>query len=189
VIGMSKSAAASMRARNAVTIRSLVIAMRPGGDWSAFVPTQTGYATATIPIVFSVPEDPVKLGLVASLARPGGNATGFNAFGSEVVAKRLALLHEMVPKAVRLAVLVNPANVTNTETILREVSGAARAMGMQIRILNASTIGEIEAAFATLARERPDALFVSPDLPLPNPKVVPAVKKPTSSYPIVCQYR
>jgi putative ABC transport system substrate-binding protein len=120
-------------------------------------------ATATIPIVFGVSDDPVKLGLVASLARPGGNATGFNGFLAEVEAKRLALLHELVPKAVRVAVLVNPANVTNTETTLREVPGAARAMGMQIRILNASTIGEIEAAFATLARERPDALFVAPD--------------------------
>jgi putative ABC transport system substrate-binding protein len=120
-------------------------------------------ATATIPIVFGVADDPVKLGLVASLARPGGNATGFNFFNRELAAKRLGLLHELVPKAVRVAVLVNPANVTNTETTLREVPGAARAMGMQIRILNASTIGEIEAAFATLARERPDALFVSPD--------------------------
>jgi putative tryptophan/tyrosine transport system substrate-binding protein len=119
-------------------------------------------ATATIPIVFSVAEDPVKLGLVASLARPGGNATGVNSFIDEVVAKRLALLHELMPKAVRVAVLVDPASVTITETTLREVPGAARAMGMQIRILNASTIGEIEAAFATLARERPDALFVSP---------------------------
>jgi putative tryptophan/tyrosine transport system substrate-binding protein len=120
-------------------------------------------ATATIPIVFGVTDDPVKLGLVASLARPGGNATGNNGFTVEMVAKRLALLHELVPKVVRVAVLVNPANVPAVETTLREVAGAARAMGMQIRILNASTIGEIDAAFATLARERPDALFVSPD--------------------------
>jgi putative ABC transport system substrate-binding protein len=120
-------------------------------------------ATATIPIMFSVADDPVKLGLVASLARPGGNATGVNSFLVEVMAKRLGLLHELVPKAVRVAVLVNPADVTITETTLREVPGAARAMGMHVRILNASTIGEIEAAFATLARERPDALFVLPD--------------------------
>jgi len=117
-------------------------------------------ATATIPIVFGVGEDPVKLGLVASLARPGGNATGVNLFMWEVMAKRLGLLHELVPKAVRVAVLANPAD---TEAALRDVSGAARAMGMQIRILNASTIGEIEAAFAGLARERPDALFVAPN--------------------------
>jgi putative tryptophan/tyrosine transport system substrate-binding protein len=120
-------------------------------------------ATATIPIVFNAADDPVKLGLVASLARPGGNATGVNSFFTEVVVKRLALLHELLPNAVRVAVLVNPVNVTITETILREVPGAARAMGMQIRILNASMIGEIEAAFAILARERPDALFVAPD--------------------------
>jgi putative ABC transport system substrate-binding protein len=120
-------------------------------------------ATATIPIVFGVAEDPVKLGLVASLARPGGNATGINSFIAEVVAKRLGLLHELVPKAVRVAVLVNPASAATAETTLREVSGAAGAMGMQIRVLNASTIGELEAAFATLARERPDALFVAPD--------------------------
>ena len=113
--------------------------------------------------MFGVGDDPVKLGLVASLARPGGNATGFNSFAEEVAAKRLALLHELVPKALRVAVLVNPANVSVTETNLREVPGAARAMGMQIRILNASTIGEIEAAFGTFARERPDALFVAPD--------------------------
>jgi putative ABC transport system substrate-binding protein len=119
-------------------------------------------ATATIPIVFAVTLDPVKLGLVASLARPGGNATGINGFNSEIVGKRLALLHELVPKAVRVAVLFNPAN-TGTELYLPDVQDAARAIGLQIQILNASTIGEVEAAFATLARERPDALFVAPD--------------------------
>jgi putative ABC transport system substrate-binding protein len=119
-------------------------------------------ATTTTPIVFGVGEDPVKHGLVASLARPGGNATGINVFLLEVLAKRLGFLHELVPKAVRVAVLVNPANSSSGET-LGEVSRATRAMAMQIRILNASTIGEIEAAFTTLARERPDALFVPPD--------------------------
>jgi putative tryptophan/tyrosine transport system substrate-binding protein len=120
-------------------------------------------ATPTIPIVFGVNEDPVKLGLVASLARPGGNATGINFFAREVVAKRLGLLHELVPKAARVAVLVNPANVTNAETTLRDVQEAARAIGLKIQIHKATTIGEIDAAFATLARERPDALFVGPD--------------------------
>jgi putative ABC transport system substrate-binding protein len=120
-------------------------------------------ATTTVPIVFGVGDDPVKLGLVASLARPGGNATGINLFSVEVMAKRLGLLHELVPKAVSVAVLVNPAGGPPPEATMREVSRAARAMGMQIRILNASTIGEIEAVFATLARERPDALFVTPD--------------------------
>ena len=120
-------------------------------------------ATATIPIVFGVGEDPVQLGLVASLARPGGNATGINFFVQEVVAKRLRLLHDLVPKAVRVAVLVNPANASSAETTLREVQEAAPTIGLQIQILNATTIGEIDAAFAALARERPDALFVAPD--------------------------
>jgi putative ABC transport system substrate-binding protein len=118
-------------------------------------------ATATIPIVFGVGNDPVKLGLVASLARPGGNATGINFFVTEVVAKRLRLLHDLVPKAVRIAVLVNPKNAS--VTTLREVQEAASTLGLQIQILNASTIGEIDAVFATLARERPDALFVEGD--------------------------
>ena len=122
-------------------------------------------ATATIPIVFSVPADPIPLGLVANLARPGGNATGINFFNSEVVAKRLRLLHDLVPKAVRIAVLVNPANIPSTESTFRDIPEAARAMGLQIQmILNASTIGEIDAAFASFARERADALFVAPDI-------------------------
>ena len=120
-------------------------------------------ATATIPIIFGVPEDPVRLGLVASLARPGGNATGINFFSEEVVAKRLRLLHDLVPKAVRVAVLVDPANATGAETTLRAVQQAAPAIGLQIQILNATTIGEIDAAFAALAREHPDVLFVAGD--------------------------
>jgi putative ABC transport system substrate-binding protein len=120
-------------------------------------------ATATIPIVFGVGGDPVQLGLVASLARPGGNATGINFFNTEVVAKRLRLLHDLVPNAARVAVLLNPANVPATKATLREVQEAAPALGLQTQILNASTIGEIDAAFATFARERPDALFVNGD--------------------------
>ena len=120
-------------------------------------------ATATIPIVFSVSEDPVKVGLVASLARPGGNATGINFFNGEVTAKRLGILHELVPKAVRVAVLVNPSNGPGAEFGLQGVQEAARAIGLQINVLNASTSREIDAAFAALTRERPDALFVAPD--------------------------
>jgi putative tryptophan/tyrosine transport system substrate-binding protein len=119
-------------------------------------------ATATIPIVFGVGQDPVKLGLVTSLARPGGNATGINFFNQEVDAKRLALLHELVPKAVRVAVLVNPANAT-AETTLQDVQEAARAIGLQIHVLNASTSREIDGAFANLVRERSDALLVAGD--------------------------
>jgi putative tryptophan/tyrosine transport system substrate-binding protein len=120
-------------------------------------------ATPTIPIVFGVTDDPVKLGLVASLARPGGNATGVNFFDSEINAKRLGLLHELVPKAARIAVLVNPANAPTAEATLRDIPQAARALGLQIAVLNASTSREIEAAFASFEREPTDALFVTPD--------------------------
>jgi putative tryptophan/tyrosine transport system substrate-binding protein len=117
-------------------------------------------ATATIPIVFATNDDPVKGGLVASLARPGANLTGVNFFNAEVVAKRLGLLHELVPKAVRVAMLLDPRNATAAATTLERVQEAAPIIGLQIRILNASTSEEIDAAFTTLARERPDALFV-----------------------------
>jgi len=120
-------------------------------------------ATTTIPIVFAVGEDPVRLGLVASLARPGGNATGINFFVQEVVTKRLGLLHELVPKAVRIALLVNPGNASTAETTVRDMSEAARAIGLQIQVLNARTSREIEAAFATFVDDRADALFVAPD--------------------------
>jgi putative ABC transport system substrate-binding protein len=117
-------------------------------------------ATGTIPIVFIVNEDPVRLGLVASLARPGGNLTGINFLSGEVVAKRLELMRELVPAATRVAVLVNPVNATNTETTLREMAAAARTTGLQLKVLNASTSREIEAAFASLLHERPEVLFV-----------------------------
>jgi putative tryptophan/tyrosine transport system substrate-binding protein len=119
--------------------------------------------TTTIPIVFVVNDDPVRLGLVASLARPGGNATGINIFAAEVTAKRLDLLRELVPAATRIGVLVNPANATSTESTLRDVPAAAGTMGLQIKVLNASTSREIEAVFAGFGRERPDALFVGTD--------------------------
>jgi putative tryptophan/tyrosine transport system substrate-binding protein len=117
-------------------------------------------ATTTIPIVFAVPEDPVRSGLVASLARPGGNATGINFFSIELVAKRLEILREMVPATTRIAVLINPADAA-AETMLKDVEAATRAMGLQIQVLKANTSHEIDAAFATFVRERPDALLVS----------------------------
>jgi putative ABC transport system substrate-binding protein len=120
-------------------------------------------ATTTIPIVFGSGDDPVKLGLVSSLARPGGNLTGINFFSIETVAKRLGLLHELVPKAVRIAVLANPANAPIAEVMLRDIPAAARAIGLQIQVLNASTSREIDAAFATIVRDRADALFIAPD--------------------------
>jgi putative ABC transport system substrate-binding protein len=120
-------------------------------------------ATTTIPIVFITPEDPVRLGLVTSLAKPGGNVTGINLLSGELAAKRLELLRELVPRAARVAVLVNPANPSTTEATLRDVEAAARSMGLQIQVLKASTSHEIDAAFATLPRERSDTLFVSGD--------------------------
>jgi putative ABC transport system substrate-binding protein len=120
-------------------------------------------ATATIPIVFNVPDDPVRLGLVTSFARPGGNLTGVTFLNAELGAKRLELLRELVPGAARIAVLVNPTNAANTETTLRDIEPAARALGLHIQVVHASTSREIDAAFATLVRKRPDALFVGSD--------------------------
>ena len=120
-------------------------------------------ATSTIPIVFGVGQDPVKLGLVESLARPGGNATGVNFFIAELAAKRLGLLREMVPGMARVGVLVNPANAPNAESTVKDVQAAAPALGLQIQISNASTGREIDAAFANFGREGIDALFVGPD--------------------------
>jgi len=118
-------------------------------------------ATTTIPIVFLVPEDPVRLGLVASLSRPGGNMTGVNIFAAELAAKRLELLRTLVPTATRVAALLNPAEPTIAAANLRDVKAAAGTMGLQLRVLNASTIADIDAAFATFANERPDVLFIS----------------------------
>jgi ABC-type uncharacterized transport system substrate-binding protein len=119
-------------------------------------------ATTAVPIVFIVNEDPVRLGLVASLALPGGNATGINIFTAELTAKRLDLLRQLVPGVARVAVLVNRTNTTSAESTLRDVTAAARTAGLQINVLNASNSPEIEAAFASL-RERPQALFVGSD--------------------------
>jgi putative ABC transport system substrate-binding protein len=141
--------------------RKVAVIVATGGSNSAFAAKA---ATATIPIVFGAGEDPVRIGLVASLARPGGNLTGVNFFSNELSAKRLELLCELVPGATRVAVLVNPANTLNTETTLRDVEPAARALGLQIQLLNASSSREIDTAFVTLVRERSDALFVGQDV-------------------------
>jgi putative tryptophan/tyrosine transport system substrate-binding protein len=145
-------------------------------------------ATTTIPIVFVVAEDPVMLGLVASLSRPGGNLTGVNVFNAEVTAKRLELLRELVPAATRVAVLVNPVNARTTAATLRDVEPAARRMGLQIQVINASTSREINAAFATFVRERPDALFVDPDPFLTSRRVqlvhLATLHKVPAAYPV-----
>jgi len=140
--------------------RRVALIAVPGGPDAALAAKA---ATTTIPIVFLVGEDPVRLGLVASLAQPGGNLTGINFFSGELTAKRLDLLRTLVPRAVQVAVLVNPASPKMTETTLRDLESAGRAMGLQIRVINASTSGEIAAAFAAFERERPDALLVGLD--------------------------
>jgi ABC-type uncharacterized transport system substrate-binding protein len=137
-------------------VRRQVAAIVAGGPPAAFAAKA---ATAKIPITFVVGDDPVRLGLVTSLSRPGGNMTGINIFNSELAAKRLELLRELVPRAARVAVFVNPADAV-TETQLKDVGAAARAMGLQIQIHNANTSAEIDAAFETMGRERPDAVFV-----------------------------
>ena len=140
--------------------RQVAVIVTAGGFAAAFAAKG---ATTTIPIVFGVSDDPVKHGLVASLARPGGNLTGVNLVSTEVTAKRLELLHEMLPRASRIAVLVNPANTINTQTTLREVEAAGRAIGFQTQIVHAGTSREIDTAFAAFARERPDAVFLGQD--------------------------
>ena len=136
--------------------RRVAVIVTTGGPPSALAAKA---ASTTIPIVFAIASDPVRLGLVASLARPGGNLTGINIFNEELVAKRLELLRELVPGVARVAVLIDPT-VINAETTVRDLEAAARAIGLQIQVLNASTSGEINAAFATFVRERSDALFV-----------------------------
>ena len=120
-------------------------------------------ATATIPIVFGVAEDPVTLGLVSSLARPGGNITGINLFASEIDDKRLGLMHELLPKADRFAVLINPANPTTAEATSKALKRAAPGLGIELVFFNATTSAEIDAAFSAIAAQRVDALFIAPD--------------------------
>jgi ABC-type uncharacterized transport system substrate-binding protein len=141
-------------------VQRRVAVIATGGPPAAFAAKE---ATTTIPIIFVVGEDPVRLGLVTSVARPGGNLTGINFLAVELAAKRLGLLRELVPGAMRIAVLVNPANPAYTESTLRDVGAAARAMGLQIQVFNAGTIPEIDATFAALVSERPDALFIAND--------------------------
>ena len=139
--------------------RKVTVIVATGGAAPALAAKATG---TTIPIVFGVPNDPVNLGLVASLAQPGGNLTGINFFSNELVAKRLNVLRELLPGAVRLAALFNPTGA-DAESIARDLEAARRAMGLEIHIVNASTKIEIDAAFTALASDRPDALFVAPD--------------------------
>jgi putative ABC transport system substrate-binding protein len=140
--------------------RQVALIATPGSNVAALAAKE---ATATIPIVFGSAEDPVKLGLVASLARPGGNATGINFFAYEVVAKQLGLLRELVPQAARIAVLINPRTAISAETTLQVVQEAAPALRLEVQVLKAANPAEVDDAFATLARERADALFIQGD--------------------------
>jgi putative ABC transport system substrate-binding protein len=152
-------------------------------------------ATTTIPTVFMVAEDPVRLGLVTSLSRPGGKRTGVNFFVAELASKRLELLRTLVPTAKRVAVLLNPAEPTIAAANRRDVEAVARAMGLEIRVLNASTSAEIDVAFAVIARERPDAIFISSGPFFGNRRVqlahlatrhaIPAIASGGASYPEV----
>jgi putative ABC transport system substrate-binding protein len=141
-------------------VRRQVAVIATAGD---DVPSIVKAATTTIPIVFIVAQDPVRIGLVASLARPGGNVTGINFFATELVAKRLELLRELVPRAARIAILINPANAASADLAVKEIEDAARAMRLQIQVHNASSGREISTAFADIVRERPDALVVGSD--------------------------
>jgi ABC-type uncharacterized transport system substrate-binding protein len=140
--------------------RPVAVVVASGGPQVVFAAKT---ATTTIPIVFLTAEDPVRLGLVASLARPGGNLTGINFLNRELAAKQMGFLRQLVPAIRRVAVLVNPANPATSKSTLQEVEPAARALGLHIEVLNASTSGEIDAAFATIGQARPDAIFVSQD--------------------------
>ena len=141
-------------------VRGQIAVIVVGGNAAAIAAKA---ATTTIPIVFIVGEDPVQLGLVTSLPRPGGNATGINFLSGELAAKRLELMRELVPAVSRIAVLVNPTDASATQSMMRDVETAARAMGVQIRVFNASTGREIDVAFEAIGRERPDALFLGGD--------------------------
>ena len=136
--------------------RQATVIVTSGGPPAAFA----AKAATTTPIVFLVGEDPTRLGLVTSLARPSGNLTGINMLANELEAKRLQFLHQLVPQAQRIAVLVNPNSLIYTETTLRDVDAAARTIGLQLQVLKANTAREIEEGFAWSERQRPDALFV-----------------------------
>ena len=147
-----------LQAQAAELVRRQVALIVAGGGFRSGLAAKT--ETKSIPVLFIAGEDPVKLGLVTSLAKPDGNLTGVNILAAEVVAKRLELLRELLPKAIRIDALVDPVNATTTESTLKSLEAAARTMGIQIQVLNASTSREIDAAFATLVKEQPDALFV-----------------------------
>jgi putative tryptophan/tyrosine transport system substrate-binding protein len=167
-------------------IRQRVVAIAAIGVPATFAAKA---ATTTIPVVFLVPEDPVRLGLVESLARPGGNLTGINWFPSELSGKRLELLRELVPGAARIVVLVDPAMTTTNGSTLREVEAAARSLGLQIQVHNASTSREIDAVFESFVRDRPDALFVPTSAFFADRRVQLALQAMLHRIPVIYPFR
>jgi putative tryptophan/tyrosine transport system substrate-binding protein len=149
-----------LRALAAELVRRQVALIVAAGSSSALAAKAE---TTTLPIVFSAATDPVKVGLVASLNRPGGNVTGVTSLNVEVGPKRLELLHEVVPSATSMALLVNPTNPSIAEPFSRALQEAARALGLQLHVLHASSEREIEAAFATLVKLRAGGLVIMPD--------------------------
>ena len=167
-------------------IRQRVVAIAAIGVTATFAAKA---ATTTIPVAFLVPEDPVRLGLVESLARPGGNLTGINWFPSELSGKRLELLRELVPGAARIVVLVDPAMTTTNSSTLREVEAAARSLGLQIQVHNASTSREIDAVFESFVRDRPDALFVPTSAFFADRRVQLALQAMLHRIPVIYPFR
>ena len=167
-------------------VRRQVSVLVTGGNAAAFAAKA---ATTTIPIVFILTEDPVHLGLVASVPKPGGSATGINVVSGELMAKRLELLHELVPTAARVSVLVNPADPTATETTLRDLEPAARAIGLKIQVLKITTSQEIHAAFAAMVRERTEALFLGSDPFFTSRRVQLATLSARHGIPLASQAR
>jgi putative tryptophan/tyrosine transport system substrate-binding protein len=167
-------------------VRRQVSVLVTGGNAAAFAAKA---ATTTIPIVFILTEDPVHLGLVASVPKPGGSATGINVVSGELTAKRLELLHELVPTAARVSVLVNPADPTATETTLRDLEPAARAIGLKIQVLKITTSQEIHAAFAAMVRERTEALFLGSDPFFTSRRVQLATPSARHGIPLASQAR
>src|SRR5262245_41407580 len=145
-------------------------------------------ATTTIPIVFGVGDDPVKLGLVASLSRPDSNATGINFFSAELTKKRLGILRELLPRTARIGVLVNPSNVESAERTVKDVKAAAPEIGLQVQLLNASNGDEIDAAFAALVNERADALLMAPDAFFNSRRVQLRSSRPATWFPRYIRY-
>ena len=167
-------------------VRRQVSVLVTGGNAAAFAAKA---AATTIPIVFILTEDPVHLGLVASVPKPGGSATGINVVSGELTAKRLELLHELVPTAARVSVLVNPADPTATETTLRDLEPAARAIGLKIQVLKITTSQEIHAAFAAMVRERTEALFLGSDPFFTSRRVQLATLSARHGIPLASQAR